>query len=351
MKYLITTIAALVLVGCGESDHQHSHDHGHSHAEGDHDHAESDGQDHDKELKAAETFAEAKKTKPAKADTSFFEAAFECNVEAVKQHLAAGTNVNAKDFMGDTALHNVVRMELKDFADRKKIGDVKDLEALKEIIELLIAAGANVNARGDTYPHHTPLDTTTTHLQPEAADLLRKHGGKTGDWFDAGESILIAARVGHVEAIKKHLADGADVNAKDKDNRFTALDEAIRHKKTEAADLLRKHGGKTAAWLDAGESILIAASAGHVEAIKKHLAAGADVNAHLSGFTALHKAAKEGHKEIVELLIANGGDVNVIGGSGITPLDYAIRYKKTEIADLLLKHGGKTCRELDAEGK
>ena len=285
MKYLITAIAAVVLVGCGESDHQHSHDHGHSHAEGDHDHAESDGQDHDKELKAAETFAEAKKTKPAKADTSFFEAAFECNVEAVKQHLAAGTNVNAKDFMGDTALHNVVRMELKDFADRKKIGDVKDLEALKEIIELLIAAGANVNARGDTYPHLTPLDKTTTHLQPEAADLLRKHGGKTGDWFDAGESILIAARVGHVEAIKKHLA------------------------------------------------------------------AGADVNAHLAGFTALHEAAKEGHKVIVELLIANGGDVNVIGGSGITPLDYAIRYKKTEIADLLLKHGGKTCRELDAEGK
>ena len=55
MKYLITTIAAVVLVGCGESDNQHSHDHGHSHAEGDHDHAESDGHDNDKELKATET--------------------------------------------------------------------------------------------------------------------------------------------------------------------------------------------------------------------------------------------------------------------------------------------------------
>ena len=56
MKHLLlTTIAAVVLVGCGESDHQHSHDHGHSHAEGDHDHAESDGHGRDKELKAAKT--------------------------------------------------------------------------------------------------------------------------------------------------------------------------------------------------------------------------------------------------------------------------------------------------------
>ena len=35
MKQLLITIAAVVLVGCGESDHQHSHDH--SHADGDHD--------------------------------------------------------------------------------------------------------------------------------------------------------------------------------------------------------------------------------------------------------------------------------------------------------------------------
>ena len=54
MKQLLITIAAVVLVGCGESDHQHSHDHGHSHAE-------SDGHDNDKELKVAETVAETEK--------------------------------------------------------------------------------------------------------------------------------------------------------------------------------------------------------------------------------------------------------------------------------------------------
>jgi ankyrin repeat protein len=36
---------------------------------------------------------------------------------------------------------------------------------------------------------------------------------------------------------------------------------------------------------------------------------------------------------------------------GKTPLDWAIDFKHTEIADLLRKHGGKTGEELKAEGK
>jgi ankyrin repeat protein len=36
---------------------------------------------------------------------------------------------------------------------------------------------------------------------------------------------------------------------------------------------------------------------------------------------------------------------------GNTPLDQAIRFKKNKLADLLRKHGGKTSKELKAEGK
>jgi len=47
-----------------------------------------------------------------------------------------------------------------------------------EVAELLIAAGADVNGRdnGD----RTPLDFAVMKKQKEIADLLRKHGGKTG---------------------------------------------------------------------------------------------------------------------------------------------------------------------------
>ena len=65
----------------------------------------------------------------------------------------------------------------------------------------------------------------------------------------------------------------------------------------------------------------------------------------------LHVATENGPKEIVELLIAKDADVNAKSEIHGTPLDMAIKYKHTEIADLLRKHGGKTKKELKAAGK
>ena len=110
-----------------------------------------------------------------------------------------------------------------------------------------------------------------------------------------------------------------------------------------------------------------AAIDGNIEAVKRRLAAGANVNApNTYGWPALYYASSRGHKEIVELLIANGADVNQTSDWGGTPLDGAIdpsrgskkkpytqptldRYPET--AALLRKHGGKTGEELKAEGK
>ena len=188
------------------------------------------------------------------------------------------------------------------------------------------------------------------------------------------ETLHKACEKGNIEAVKQFLADGADVNAKDEDGE-TPLDYA----EGETAVLLRKHGGKTSYWFKAEESIHIATVAGHIEAVKQHLAAGADVDVkddgestplHYAAFeghkeiaelliaedadvnakdkapggTPLHNAADEGHKEVIELLIAKGADVNAQGFDGETPLDWA----DGETADLLRKHGGKTGEELEA---
>jgi ankyrin repeat protein len=51
-----------------------------------------------------------------------------------------------------------------------------------------------------------------------------------------------------------------------------------------------------------------------------------------------------GQTEIAELLITNGADVNARDNVGKTPIDWAIEYDETEIADLLRKHGGKRGR-------
>ena len=166
MKHLLlTTIAAVVLVGCATTQQP--------------------------------------EPPTAKApDISIHDAAREGNIEAVKQHLAAGTDVNAKDEDGLTPLHEAAGGGQKEITELfiAKGADVNAntpdgltvffaaiLGANKEIIELLIAKGADVNAK-DNRLRKTPLDVAIMRKHPETADLLRKHGGKTGEELKAEEN-------------------------------------------------------------------------------------------------------------------------------------------------------------------
>ena len=268
MKHLLlTTIAAVVLVGCGES------------------------QQSAPQAEPVETVAEASQPEPSTAKApriSIGDAVDSGNLEAVKQHIAAGTNLNKKDFAGLSPLHCAA-----DYGH-------------KEIAELLIVNGADVNA-GRPF-----LDSSNNEMK-----------------IYYGETPLD-------RALNLWEDDSPEVKAA----------------KKETAKLLRKHGGKTREELGAEESIHKAAAAGQTKAIKKHLAAGTDVNEKGDwDDTPLLHAAAYGHKEIVELLIANDADVNAKSEIHGTPLDLAIGGKHPKTADLLRKHGGKTGEELKAEGK
>jgi cytohesin len=138
----------------------------------------------------------------------------------------------------------------------------------KEIVELLIAKGADVNARtkrdGDT-----PLDWVIKFKHPKTADLLRKHGGKAKT---PDISIHEAARQGKIEVVKQHLTDGADVNAK-------------------------LGGGST--------PLFLAALEGHREVAELLIENGADVNAKGFGTTPLDMAYDSA--ELAALLRKHGG--------------------------------------------
>jgi cytohesin len=249
---------------------------------------------------------------PSASDISIHDAAAGGHIKAIKQHLAAGADVSAKDRYGATPLHRA---------------------ATTEIAELLIAKGADVNAKGK--------------------------GGQTPLHYAAGE--------GHMEIVELLIAKGADVNAAIK-NGHTALNYTKLHPET--AELLRKHGGKMGKQLRAADTnrkiskpqanraLLEAAKDGNIHtaiaAVKQAITDGANVNAKDAGWadmTALHYAAQKGHKEIIELLIANSVNVNAKNLTDKTPLDWANTFNRTEIADLLRKHGAKTAEELKAEGK
>ena len=283
-------------MGCGQSDHHHSHDDDHSHAEGDHHHAEGDIDDHDKELKAAEPVVEASQPEPptAKApDISIHEAAAKGNIEAVKQHLADGADVNLKmSSDGSTALNHAA------------------WHGHMEVIQLLLENGVNANAK------------------------------RNDGWAPLHDAVY----KGHKEIVELLIANGADMNAKFDGK--TPLDYA----NNEVAKILINHGAKTSDELKADERKLVdAARDGDIQKIKSYLAIGIDVNTiDEDGHIPLHWNV---NNEIVRLLIAKGANVNAISKHGRTPLDFAIMRGQEEAVETLRKHGGKTGEELKAEGK
>jgi ankyrin repeat protein len=131
-------------------------------------------------------------------DISIHKAAWEGNIEAVKKHLAVGTDLDEIDMSQKTALHEAVRKGNKEIAellitagadlnakDRNGSTPLKLAAAwgYEEISELLIAKGADLNAKDKNY--RTPLDWSINQKNKSITDLLRKHGGKTGEELKA----------------------------------------------------------------------------------------------------------------------------------------------------------------------
>ncbi|MDG2186406.1 MAG: ankyrin repeat domain-containing protein [Mariniblastus sp.] len=177
MKHLlITTIAALLLVGC-------------------------DGPQQSAPVPDAKPVEPNSETQSAKPETSkqLHDAVAKGDSKVVKQLLANGANVDAKNAGGETVLNQAV------------------FNSHKEIVELLIDQGANVNEK-----------------------------------YDSGETPLhLAVHLDNQEMVELLIKKGADINARTSSGFLaeTALDRAMIT--SEIVDLLRKHGGQTAAELEA----------------------------------------------------------------------------------------------------
>ncbi len=256
-------------------------------------------------------------------DISIHDAAKDGNIEAVTQHIDAGTDVDTKNSLEDTPLYFAVAWERW------------------EIAKLLIAKGADVNAKSSDYDK-TPLHLAMIEDNMEIVELLIAKGADVNAKTTSDLTPLhIAAYKNHKEIAEKLIAKGAVVNMKDVEG-MTPLDMVNA---TEIEDLLRKHGGKNG-------TIHGAARIDDSDAVNEFLANGTDVNAKNGNeVTPLHLAAHHGYKKTVELLIAKGANMNAKDNDGETPLDRAIKQKHAETADLLRKHGGKTGEELKAAGK
>jgi ankyrin repeat protein len=157
--------------------------------------------------------------------------------------------------------------------------------------------------------------------------------------------MITAAERGELVVVKKVLAGGGRINARDQRGR-TALLAATHRNRVETARFLIQEGADVNAKDFIQDSpFLYAAAEGRVEILKMTLAAGADLkdtNRYLG--TGLIPAAHHGHVEAVKLLLATAIDKDHVNNLGWTALLEAVILgdggtAHTEIVRLLVEAG------------
>jgi ankyrin repeat protein len=270
----------------------------------------------------------------------------------VRSLLQQGADVNAPGVDGATALHRAV------FADHL------------DVAAMLVKAGAKVSAT-DRYGV-TPLSLACINGDAKMIRMLIEAGADPNGVDSAGEpALMIAARTGVPDAMRALVDAGARIDARDKEFQQTSLMIAVRENQAAAVDFLISHHADVDAQTRTGAippfvkpckgtgcgsegvginrgglpdrgrraearggmtPLLYAARDGRVEAARKLVAAGADIErAEANGIRPLLMAVLNNQLDVARLLVEYGADVNGDDFWGRAPLWAAVEYRNLDM--------------------
>jgi ankyrin repeat protein len=243
-------------------------------------------------------------TKP-KPRMSLIQAARVGDLDVIKELIELGEDIN-QDVVGCTALHYAV------FYNRK------------EVIEFLIASGANLNA------------TNPSGLTPLA-------------W---------AVERGYADLAWMLLEAEADPAIGDKTNGLTPLHKATKLKNYEMVDTLLSINTEENEWCkvdaqtkDGSTAAYFAAYQGSVDILKLLIECGANVNALTTEgkVSLLHRAAAGNQIEAVKVLLENHANINHADSLGRTALYHAAVGGFMDIVKLLVENKAKIINDINSQ--
>ena len=275
------------------------------------------------------------------------------NIVQISRALASGISARAVDGNGTPALMSatsfcdaaVVKLLLDRGADpnaTNKAGATALMWAIPELtkVKLLVARGANVNARsGDL--GRTPLLVAAGY--PNTADILRVLVRKGADikakdkegMHALGRAVLHA----DVENVRFLVENGSDMSDRSGFGEF-GLGLYFVGRDLQIAEYLLSQGLKVGK-----EALAIAHGAKSVTLLDRMLVAGADVNAPIKVLKStpllMATAAEQTRPDSLRWLLDKGADPNVEGTDGDRALDWASYRADQNRIDLLKRYGAK----------
>lgn len=293
--------------------------------------------------------------------------------EAMQLIVSKMTDINKKDYYGQTALHIVNSQKSASLLVNKgadvnirnalkqtplHLAVIKDTESI-DLVEYLIAKGADVNARdaqGKT-PLYMVIELLNSldkvnNQQIALVNYLIKHGAKINSNIQNGNALehtLLLHQVKSVELAKVIINNGIDINTKDEYGN-TALHAAVFNKNYKLVDFLTQNGADVNALNNEQKAPLyIAIDIGHpnsqynTKIAKLLINRGASISIRhpVGNLSIVHLAASD--KDFMKFLLDKGADINAKNSDGWTPLHsviFGLNFdNKIEIPKFLIENG------------